>query len=130
MSVYVQRHTNQKTHYLERMTLRTDGFLSAASPAAGGVGEVRTRVLTFSGEAMEINYATSAAGSVRVELRDPAGQPIPGFSADECIALTGDAIQQKVQWKSSPSLRAISGKPVRLRFLLQDADLYSFRFGS
>jgi hypothetical protein len=130
MSLYVQRHTNQKTHYLERMTLRTDGFASAASPVGGGVGELRTRLLTFTGDALEINYATSAAGSISVELQDAAGQPIPGFTAKDCLPLMGDAIEQKVEWRSSPSLRAMSGKPVRLRAILQDADLYALHFSS
>jgi hypothetical protein len=33
-----------------------------------------------------------------------------------------------VTWKSGSSVAALSGKPVRLRFVMKDADLYSIRF--
>jgi hypothetical protein len=31
-------------------------------------------------------------------------------------------------WKGGPNVAQFSGKPVCLRFVLKDADLYSFRF--
>ena len=31
-------------------------------------------------------------------------------------------------WKQGPDVGALAGKPVRLRFVLKDADLYSLRF--
>ena len=126
MSIYVQRHYGQPTHFLERLTLRTDGFASIAASAAGG--ELHTRVLTFHGRALQINYATSAAGSVRIELQDATGRPIPGFTADDALPVTGDAIDQVVSWKAGGSLEALAGKPVRLRVLLVDANLYAIRF--
>ena len=33
-----------------------------------------------------------------------------------------------VTWKSGADVSALSGRPVRLRFELKDADLYSLRF--
>jgi hypothetical protein len=128
MSLYVQRGYGQASHYLERLTLRTDGFASVNSP--GAAGEMRTRVLTFRGKKLELNYSTSAAGSVRVEIQDADGKPVPGFAASDAQPLTGDALDQVVTWKNAgeDKLATLAGKPVRLRFLLADADLYSFRF--
>ena len=128
MSLYVQRGYGQPTHHLERLTLRTDGFASVNSP--GPPGEMRTRVLRFKGKSLELNYSTSAAGSVRVEIQDADGEPIPGFTAADAQPLTGDALDQVVAWKGAEEgqLASLAGKPVRLRFVLADADLYSLRF--
>ena len=67
MSMYVQRDYGQKTSHLERMTLRLDGFTSLNAPYEGG--DITTRPFTFEGEELEINYSTSAAGYLRVELQ-------------------------------------------------------------
>lgn len=75
-----------------------------------------------------INYATSAAGSVQCEILDKAGKPIPGFSLAEADEIYGDHIERPVTWRKSSELKDLAGKPVRLRFVLKDADLYSFRF--
>ena len=87
-----------------------------------------TKPLTFSGERLEINYSTSAAGSVRVEIQDAEGKPLPGFTANDCAELIGDEITRTVSWKHGSDVRKLAGQAVRLRFELKDADLYSFRF--
>ncbi|MCA9418262.1 MAG: hypothetical protein KC917_18455, partial [Candidatus Omnitrophica bacterium] len=67
-------------------------------------------------------------GSVRVELQDPGGTPIEGYSLDECPEIYGDTIEQTVHWKSGSDLTELKGHPLRIRFVLRDADLYSFQF--
>ena len=37
-------------------------------------------------------------------------------------------IERRVEWKQKPDLGALQGKPVRLRFVMTECDLYSFRF--
>ncbi len=96
------------------------------APLAGG--EFITKPLVFSGKELEINYSTSAAGQIRVELQNAEGQPLPGFTLDESEPIYGDHIARVVTWKPSPELSAQAGKPVRLRFEMSDADLYSLRF--
>lgn len=44
------------------------------------------------------------------------------------MRLDGEAIEEIVKWKSNSDVSALAGKPVRLRFLMTDADLYSIRF--
>ena len=111
---------------LRRFTLRIDGFVSVQAPYAGG--EFTTKPLTFDGKELTINYSTSAAGSVRVEIRDEAGQPIPGYSLRSCPEIYGDELEHVVAWKAGADVSALAGKPVRLRFVMKDADLYSMRF--
>jgi len=113
---------------LRRYTLRIDGFVSVHAPYTGG--ELLTKPLIFNGKELVINYSTSAAGSVRVEITDTDGKPIPGFAIDDCPEIFGDEIEKVVEWKSKPDLSSLAGQPIRLRFVLKDADLYSIRFRS
>ena len=87
-----------------------------------------TRPLTFAGDRLEVNYSTSAAGSIRVELQDADGSALPGYGLDECRELVGDDIERDVAWESGSSVGGLAGRPVRLRVAMRDADMYSFRF--
>jgi hypothetical protein len=126
MSFYVNRDYAQPTAHVTRYTLRLDGFSSVNAPYAGG--EMLTRPLIFSGKELEINYATSAAGGIRVELQDASGKPVPGFTLADSQEIIGDHIARVATWKSGSSVAALAGKPARLRFVMKDADLYSIRF--
>jgi len=145
MSLYVVRNYHLPTNHLERLVLRTDGFASVH--AGYGGGELRTKPLVFRGDNLVLNVATSAAGHLRVEVQDVAGRALPGFSLDECPPIYGDEIEHPVRWTRVPldpkhypqyaeiarkaaerPLARLAGKPVRLRFVLKDADLYSLRF--
>ncbi|MFC1453203.1 hypothetical protein ACFLSJ_07680 [Verrucomicrobiota bacterium] len=109
-----------------RYVLRTDGFVSVRAGFAQG--RLLTKPFTFAGRELTVNYSTSAAGSMQVELRDGAGSPVPGFRLEECPLIVGDAIGQQVRWKGAPELAALAGKQVRLCFAMKECDLYSFRF--
>ena len=126
MSFFVSRHYAQPSWHIERLTLRLDGFSSVRAPYQGG--EMLTRPLVFSGNRLVINYATSAAGNLRVEIQDIEGKPFPGFSLSECREIIGDEIERLVRWEGRQDLSRLSGKPIRLRFVMKDADLYSMRF--
>lgn len=126
LMLFVARHYMQESWHIERLLLRTDGFASVTAPWAGG--ELVTRPLNFSGEKLEINYRTSAAGSLRVEIQDAGGAPLPGHALDDCPEIIGDQLDRVISWKRGAAVGDLAGKPVRLRFALKDADLYSFRF--
>ena len=126
MSMYVQRDYGQETGYLERLTLRVDGFASVNAPYAGG--EMLTRPLVFSGRELAVNYSTSAAGGMRVEVQEADGKPILGFSLDDCPEIIGDEIERVVSWKDGSDLARLAGRPARLRIVMKDADLFAIRF--
>jgi hypothetical protein len=117
---------------LRRYTIRVDGFVSVNAPFTGG--RMTTRSLTFDPPAdggqveLEINYATSAAGSLRCEILDSAGRPIPGFALADCQEIYGDHLDRIVKWRGKSDVATLAGQPVQLRFELKDADLYSLRF--
>lgn len=111
---------------VRRYTLRQDGFVSVC--AGGKAGSLLTKPLVFKGTRLELNFATSAVGSIRVEIQDAEGKPVEGFTLADCPEIFGDTITRVVTWNDTQDLSALSGKPVRLRFDLQDADIYSFQF--
>jgi len=112
---------------LRRYTLRLDGFVSVHASPDGG--ELFTKPLVFDGDSLLLNFATSGAGSIRVEILDEAGQPIPGRRLDDCLEIFGDDIERTVLWKNGGDVGHLAGRPVILRFVMRDADLYSLRFG-
>ena len=100
-------------------TLRRDGFASMS-----GSGEVVTEILKYSGNYLFINAA--ARGSMIVELLDENGDVIPGFSAGECNIVKTDGCKIMVSWKEHSDLRSLNGRNLKIKFHLEDADLYSF----
>ena len=84
--------------------------------------------LKFSGTRLEFNYSTSGADQIRVELQDASGQPIPGHALEDCDPIKGGAIAGHATWKENSNLSPLAGKPIRLRFVMNEADLYSIRF--
>jgi hypothetical protein len=126
MSLYKQAHYAQPTCHLQRYTLRTDGFASVNAPYRGG--ECITKPLVFAGKELILNVSTGAAGSVRVEIQDAGGNPVPGRALTDAAEIIGDAIERTASWKSGADLSNLAGRPVKLRFAMKDADLYSIRF--
>jgi len=106
---------------IRRFTFRVDGFVSASSAK----GELITKPLTFDGTKLMVNLLSQ--GETRVEVQDEAGKIIPGFALDDCTPLKGDLIDQAVIWKGG-SLDTLSGKPVKLRFVMRKADLFALQF--
>jgi hypothetical protein len=126
MSLYVERHYGQTAALLQRLTLRLDGFASLHADYAGG--EMTTKPFTFTGKSLHLNLSTGAAGSVAVEIQDAEGKPLPGFTLDDCKAISYDSTDRIIEWKTGGDVFSLAGKPVRLRWVLRDADVFSFRF--
>ncbi|MBN1290515.1 MAG: hypothetical protein JXB48_01655, partial [Candidatus Latescibacteria bacterium] len=111
---------------LRRFTIRIDGFVSVQAPLKGG--EFITKPIIFEGRRLMVNFSASAAGSMLIEILDANGNSIPGYTLDDCIEILGDDIERIVTWKQGDNVSKLAGKPVKLRFKIKDADLYSFRF--
>ena len=127
LSIFTERHYTFPSAYLERMTLRLDGFASVHAGYRGGT--FTTKPLVLAGSKLVLNYATSAVGSIRWEIIDSNGNPLPGLSVEQTQPLSGDEIEHVVQIQN-PKHKPASGlesHPLRLRFIMRDADLYSLQ---
>ncbi|MCK5280504.1 MAG: hypothetical protein KAK04_18250 [Cyclobacteriaceae bacterium] len=127
LSLYaVENYWTGTSSDLRRYTIRIDGFVSINAPMIGG--ELITKPLTFTGSKLFLNFSSSAAGGIQVEVQDENGKPLPGFTLEACPPLFGDSIERIVTWKDGRDLSSLEGKTIRLRFVLKDADLFSFQF--
>ena len=127
MSLYASEGSwHGEGNAIRRYTMRLDGFVSVNAPLRGG--ELITKPIRFAGERLTLNFATSAAGGIRVELQDPDGKPLPGFTLEDCPPIFGDTLRRAVSWKGGADFGKLAGEAVRLRFELKDANLYSFQF--
>ena len=111
---------------MTRHTLRQDGFVSASAPFAGG--ELVTRPLTFTGKTLAINFASSAAGTLKVEIQTASGEPVEGYTLADADETFGDELDRVVTWNGSPDVAPLAGRVIRLRFTLSDVDLYALKF--
>jgi hypothetical protein len=126
MFLYRMAYYAQQASHIARYTLRTDGFVSIHASYEGG--EVITKPFTFSGKTLELNFSTSAAGGIRVEIQDSGGTPVPGFALRECREMIGDEIERRVWWTGGSDVGGLAGTVIRLKIELRDADLYAIRF--
>lgn len=111
---------------IRRYTLRPDGFVSLGCGIKGG--EIITKPFIFKGKKLYLNFSTSAAGSIKIEFQDLNNRAIEGFEMDSCPEIYGDSIKREVVFNSGKDFSQLSGKPVRLRFYLKEAELYAFGF--
>jgi hypothetical protein len=126
--------------------LRQDGFCSLD---AASQGYVLTRPLRFEGSTMHVVASTltlekpgypfnpvwsgllenvpDGSGQLSVEVQDGKGRVIPGYAAPDCLPEKEGPDALRISWKSGKDLTALRGRPVRFRFVLSNARLYSFR---
>jgi hypothetical protein len=124
MSFFIVRGYSSNQTRIERMSLRLDGFSSLHAGSTEGFA--LTKPVKIVGRRLSLNLSTSANGYVKVVILDENGAEIPGFGATDARELVGDTIDLTAAWKGSPDLAALKDRVVQLKFLLCDADLYSF----
>lgn len=68
----------------------------------------------------------ASRGKCTVELLGPDGNALAGFSGGDASEVFADSLDYEVRWKRP--LAEIAGKPIRMRFTLERAELYAFQF--
>jgi len=91
-------------------------------------GSFCTWPLLFEGRTVRLNFRTSMAGYVKVEVVGPDGKVLPGRSFEDCDPLSGDQLDHIATWRGQADLGHPEGAAVVLRFRLRCADLYSITF--
>ena len=64
-----------------------------------------TRPFRFSGDTLFLNFSTSAAGFIKVEILDMQGKSIEGYELENSKELIGNEIEKGVSWQGNPDLR-------------------------
>ena len=130
-SVSHGRHNEARTQKRRQGSLcavrqRLDGFMSADAAYTGG--ELLTPPMSFEGGRLELNINASAMGACQVGILDAQGEPIEGYSADECDFIHGNHVARAVTWGGKEDVSALTGRTVRLHFVMRATRLYAFQF--
>jgi len=119
---------NKQQSAIGLATLRKDGF--ASLDAGATTGTILTKPFVNTGGALLLNYHTNTSGGwVKVEALDENTNVLSGYSQADCVPLTGNSTTEAVTWAGYSELPA-GQQFLRLRFLLQNASVYSFMVGS
>lgn len=106
---------------------RRDGFASFFN-GGDDVGKINTKALTFDGSQLKVNVNLRKGGYLKVEILDEEGNTLKGFDLAQANSVTENQLAQTVTWKTGTSLKSLAGKTVKLRFHLNNGDLYSYWF--
>lgn len=119
ISVYGTENYYERTPgRVRRFVYRVDGFVALRGGADGG--QVTTKPLRFAGQNLLLNYVVKPGGMLTVEVLDKSGAVV-----GRSHPLVGDAVDARVSWEHLPDVDSSS---TQLRFNIQSADVYSFRF--
>ena len=124
--------------------MRKDGFVHLESRSGGG--RIATKPLYWRGGELRLNVqgqgnfargrgATDRTpwerfiihGGVRVQITDPRGRPIKGYTFVECRLFSGDNVAWRPTWTSGRKLSALKGKVIQVAVELNNARLYALR---
>lgn len=103
--------------------MRFVSLTNMSRPGIGDPGEVVTKPIVVSGDALHLNATVRPEGVVTVTVLDEAGAPIPGFVS---TPVHGDKLDNTVQFKNGAKVANLKGRTVKLRFSVVNADLYSY----
>ncbi len=111
-----------------RLVQRFDGFISADTPYEKS-GFLKTKPLVFEGNRLVLNIDTEATGYAQVGFIDELGNPIEGYSVDDCIYINGDFMDAEVEWlEKGKDISVLQGQTVQIVFRMRGSKLYSMQF--
>jgi hypothetical protein len=84
---------------------------------------VETHEFVPAGKTLFVN-ADVKGGRLMVEVLDAAGNVVEGYDKESSVIEKQDGVKLQVRWKQTGGLPA--GAAIRLRFHLENGDLYSY----
>lgn len=121
LSLYVRTRNpkDETVNEIVRYTYRKDGFASYKAPYRPKT--LVTKPFLWEGtDRLFLNFRTSARGYIFVTVLDESGSAIDGYRSCE---LFGDSLHREI--KFDRPLSDLSGAPIRFRFDMSDAELFS-----
>ncbi|MBP1997004.1 hypothetical protein [Paenibacillus eucommiae] len=111
-------HWSMMPAKLRRYTIRIDGFVSYN--ATYKPCKLVTKPFQFEGSKLSINFATSAAGFVKIKLIGKAKML-------NSVELFGDSLDRTVIFEDG-AVASLSGQPIIMEITMSDAHMYAFKF--
>ncbi len=91
-------------------------------------GEFATAIFISPGTRIRLNAQTKRAGSIAVEVANEHGTPIAKHTFAESIPVVGDQSSILLRWGDDENIGVEKGKPVMLRFKMEQAKLFAVTF--
>ncbi len=95
---------------------------------APALGEFTTAAFMPPGRRLRINALIRRGGRLEVEVAGMNGDPLPGRAFADAKPLFGDLFWTPVAWKGQEDLGFAEGSSIRLRFKLDQAQIYGLEF--
>jgi len=111
----------EKVQSIAMASWRIDGL--ASLQASEKPGTIETHEFVPEGNRLWVN-ADVATGRLMVEVLDASGKTIEGYEKESCVIRNQDSVRLEIAWKHQSALP--KGIPIRLRFSLENGDLYSY----
>ncbi|MBN2308822.1 MAG: hypothetical protein JXR94_07630 [Candidatus Hydrogenedentes bacterium] len=120
---YARGHKVNRTEerQIGLVTMKRDRYV--AREAGAEPGRMVTPPVTVDADSLSLN-ADAAGGRIRVQVLGEDGQPLPGFTLEDCAPVEADGLAVPVTW--GRPLGALKGSRVRFEFVLQNARLFAF----
>ncbi len=93
------RHGEKPREGISLAKIKKDRFVCLRTE---GKGVLTTVALAIDPETLRIN-ADATGGSVRLEVMDPWGRVLSGYSKDDCVPFSGNDTNYQIKWKSNQS---------------------------
>ena len=119
-------HVSAHKYDIGVATLRLDGFAAIAANG-GGAGTLLTRPLLLPPGELRVNASPEPGGSVRAEVLGGDGARLEGYGLDDCQAVETDTKDGLLRWRERALLPPCPTSGLRIRFVIREARLYSFR---
>lgn len=103
--------------------LQPDRFV--ALHAGSSTAQLLTRPVWTGCDRFFVNARIAKGGSLRAEITDETGKPLPGWELRACQPLTGDRTNHELCWTSRKPRADVTGRHLRLRVQAQHCDLWS-----
>jgi len=106
--------------------LRRDGFVYLRTRARQGL--IRTKAVVPEGGELIVNARMTPSGHLKAAVLDTAFKPLPNYTLEDAIPLTGDELFGKVRWRERENLDELKGKSVIIEVQVREGELYALRF--
>jgi hypothetical protein len=106
--------------------MRPDGFTYLRTRAKYGL--IRTKALVPQGGELTVNARTAPSGHVKVAVLDISHKPLPNYTMEDAVPVTGDALAGTVRWRERKNLDELKGKSVIFEVQVREGELYALRF--
>lgn len=102
--------------------LRRDGFASL-----DGTGTVSTRKMMVEEDRKYLFVNVNApSGTLKAEILDKDGNPVKGYTMEECLGVSGNTTKAMVEWKNGSDVSFLNGQVFQIRFSMENGEFYSF----